>query len=85
MEDIVNYGFEGGETSMPGLGLSIGDNFLQIIFFLSLIFTLIFSFILFVHWKKYSPNPIKTFGFILTYSIGVIAIILVQITLLSLY
>lgn len=67
------------------LDLSIGDNFLQIIFLLSLIYTLIISIMLFMQWKKYSPNPLKTFAMSLFYIGGTAAIVLAQITLLSLY
>lgn len=67
------------------LDLSIGDNLLQIVFFLTLIYTIIISIMLFMQWKKYSPNPLKTFALSLFYLGGTIAIVLSQITLLSLY
>ncbi len=70
---------------LPILDLSLGDNFLQIIFLLSLVGSLIFTIILFIHWKKYAPNPLKIFTYTIIYIIGTLSIIIAQMSLLSLY
>ncbi len=75
--------FDLGQMNAPSL--SLGGGFLQIIFILSLIFAIIFTLVVFVHWKKYSPNPVKTFLYTITYTIGTVVLILLQITLLSIY
>lgn len=83
MEEIPTFNFDFGNG--PLFDLSIGDNFLQIILLGSLVFTAIFTIILLIHWRKYTPNPLKTFMHTIVYLAGTLAIIIAQVTLLSLY
>ncbi len=66
-------------------GFTISSDILQILFYISVISTIIFTAILFGHWKKYAPNPVKVFAYGVAYLIVVGILILVQLSLLSLY
>lgn len=78
---FADFGADG--FSSPNLALSAG--FLQIIFFISIILTIVFTLVLFGHWKKYAPNPLKAFGYGVVYLIGAGALIIGQLALLSMY
>ncbi len=76
------------QISTEGLSfnsLSLGQGFLQAIFYFSIIFTIIFTIILFMHWKKYAPEPVKIFIYTMVYLIGTLFLVLSQILLLANY
>lgn len=72
-------------NDFSSIDLSIGQGLFEVIFFLSIIVAIIFTIILFTHWKKYAPEPVKIFFYTLVYLIGVGVLLLAQLILVSIY
>jgi hypothetical protein len=80
----TSFDFRG--LSLFGEGsFTLSSDVLQIMFYISILCTIIFTIILFGHWKKYAPNPVKVFAYGVVYLIVIGILILAQLSLLSLY
>ncbi len=73
------------DFGLPNLGMGISSEMLSIFFFIVIVFTLIYTILLFNQWRKYSPSPLRAFKYAAIYLIGTIGIILALLSLLPLY
>lgn len=79
--EVINL----NHTPNPSFNLMISQEFLQAIFYISLIITIVFTIVLFAHWKKYAPEPLKIFLYSIIYLVGAGIFIFGQLLLLSAY
>lgn len=88
MQDITPVGlpsFTVPNLGLPDLGLGLSSAALSILFGITLVIVVIFTIMLFNHWRKHSPSPLRAFKYAIIYTIGTGAILLALMSLLPLY
>lgn len=88
MQDYAPVGLptlEVPDLGLPNFGLGISGGFLSILFGSTVFFTAIFTIMLFNHWRKHAPSPLRAFKYAVIYTIGTGAILVSLMMLLPLY
>lgn len=73
------------DFGLPNFGLGISGQVLSLLFGITLVFTVIFTIMLFNHWRKHAPNTLRAFKYAVIYTIGTGGILLALMSLLPLY
>jgi hypothetical protein len=76
--NIPNFG-------LPNFGLGISGGLLSILFTVTLFFTVIYTLMLFNHWRKYAPSPFRAFKYAIIYTIGTAGVLILLLTLLPMF
>jgi hypothetical protein len=88
MQDYAPGGlpsFNVPDLGLPNFGLGISGGLLSILFGITVLFTAIFTIMLFNHWRKHSPSPLRAFKYAVIYTIGTGVILFTLMMLLPLY
>lgn len=88
MQDYAPAGlpsFDLPNLGLPNFGFGVSSGFLSAIFGITVLLTAIFTIMLFNHWRKHAPSPLRAFKYAVIYMIGTGALLLALMSLIPLY